>query len=54
MINLASGYTCLENSPKFSKGEVIEHQMYGYRGVIVYFNTTFYLSHIPMKKLREI
>ena len=40
MINLANGYTCLENSPKFSKGEVIEHQMYGYRGVIVDYDNT--------------
>jgi len=40
MINLANGYTCPENSPKFSKGEVIEHQKYGYRGVIVDYDTT--------------
>ena len=40
MINLANGYTCPKNSPKFSPGEVIEHQMYGYRGVIVDYDNT--------------
>ncbi|MDG1138080.1 MAG: heat shock protein HspQ [Opitutales bacterium] len=40
MINLANGYTSTEISPKFSTGDIINHQMYNYRGVIVDYDST--------------
>ena len=40
MINLSDGYINPENTPKFELGAVIFHKKYGYRGVIVHFDST--------------
>jgi heat shock protein HspQ len=40
MINLSDGHTTPADTPRFELGEVIEHLNYGYRGVIVEFDST--------------
>jgi hemimethylated DNA binding protein len=40
MINLSDGYGPPADTPKYEPGEVIEHKRYGYRGVIVEFDST--------------
>ena len=40
MINLSDGYSPRADTPKYEPGEVIEHKRYGYRGVIVEFDST--------------
>lgn len=39
MINLSEGYGSPLEEPKFEPGEIIFHKKYGYRGVIVSFDT---------------
>lgn len=39
MINLANGYSSPTETPKFDPGEVVQHKRYGYRGVIVDFDS---------------
>ena len=40
MINLANGYSSPTDTPNFEPGEVVQHIRYGYRGVIVDFDST--------------
>ena len=40
MINLSEGFSPSTDSPKFETGDIIVHIRYGYRGVVVDFNTT--------------
>ena len=40
MINLSEGFSPSTESPKFEPGDIIEHIRYGYRGVVVHFDTT--------------
>ena len=40
MINLNEPYSVPPDTPKFSPGEVVHHIRYGYRGLIVDFDTT--------------
>ena len=40
MINLSDGCSPPADAPKYEPGEVIEHKRYGYRGVIVEFDST--------------
>ena len=39
MINLANGYSSPTDTPNFEPGEVVQHIRYGYRGVIVDFDS---------------
>ena len=40
MINLSEGFFTVADTPKFEPGEIIQHLKYGYRGVIVAFDST--------------
>ena len=40
MINLNDGYTVLPSKPKFKEGDVIEHCLYKYRGLVVEIDST--------------
>ena len=40
MINLSEEFSPSTESPKFEPGDIIEHIRYGYRGVVVHFDTT--------------
>ena len=39
MINLSEGYEPLPNTPLFETGEVVVHRLYGYRAVVVAFDS---------------
>ena len=41
MINLSEGFSNAADTPKFEPGEIIQHLKYGYRGVIVEFDSTY-------------
>ena len=40
MINLSEGFSSTTDLPEFEPGDIVEHVRYGYRGVVVDFNTT--------------